>query len=488
MSSAPDEPAINHEKFFSQDNTQEIPRVKHTSRPPKRCRPAESEDSLDDMDEDAENRVSENIDDSTRNEDPWNKVQRERNPKPPRGTHLQRFGLEKFIISIKPKGSKDITKIRPKIIYQQLLRAAGSGVLVDRLIFTTNAKTNSITVTVYERKHLENILRIREIETTDGTVEVNTYQATTGSLPRGVVHGIDPLESVEEFLENSDTDYHEILQARPLGKKGTYFLGHKAGICTNESRCKDCGDLCQEGHKCQKLFCYNCKGNDHVALHQLCPAKTQADLKLQQRAKAPLLNNQQRGRLRSKFEGINSFELLRTRSQSNNYPKLSRDKSTSPAPKPKAPQKTATNAQPTFAQIMKDHRKSTLQLTNKRKEYEKLRKKLKEEENNLSRAAMERQKEIAMVQEEIDRIDRCSKLDDFSEQIPPWERIMVVPGTPIPKNMGPDHQERRRRYAKKHNEEIELIRNDPEDAAEHGHTQQSQTPRKKPKRKHSWLQ
>lgn len=55
-----------------------------------------------------------------------------------------------------------------------------------------------------------------------------------------------------------------------------------------------------------------------------------------------------------------------------------------------------------------------------------------------------------------------SKLDDFPEQIPPWERIMVVPGTPIPKNMGPDHQERRRRYAKKHNEEIELIRNDPE--------------------------
>ncbi|KAG0432458.1 hypothetical protein HPB47_020828 [Ixodes persulcatus] len=285
-------------------------------------------------------------------------------------------------------------------------------------------------------------------------VEVNTYQATTGSLPRGVVHGIDPLESVEEFLENSDTDYHEILQARPLGKKGTYLLtfkgdgipkkiryygklisvyayrptaivcfnchslGHKAGICTNESRCKDCGDLCQEGHKCQKLFCYNCKGNDHVALHQLCPAKTQADLKLQQRAKAPLLNNQQRGRLRSKFEGINSFELLRTRSQSNNYPKLSRDKSTSPAPKPKAPQKTATNAQPTFAQIMKDHRESTLQLINKRKEYEKLRKKLKEEENNLSRAAMERRKEIAMVQEEIDRIDRCSSSTLFSTPPP----------------------------------------------------------------------
>ncbi|XP_029836923.2 uncharacterized protein LOC115320851 [Ixodes scapularis] len=55
-----------------------------------------------------------------------------------------------------------------------------------------------------------------------------------------------------------------------------------------------------------------------------------------------------------------------------------------------------------------------------------------------------------------------SKLDEFPEQMPPWERIMVVPGTPIPKSMGLDHQERRRRYAKKHNEEIELIRNDPE--------------------------
>ncbi|KAG0413585.1 hypothetical protein HPB47_009277, partial [Ixodes persulcatus] len=85
--------------------------------------------------------------------------------------------------------------------------------------------------------------------------------------------------------------------------------------------------------------------------------------------------------------------------------------------------------------------------------------------------------------------------------IPPWERIMVVPGTPIPKSMGPDHQERRR-YAKKHNEEIELIRKDPEvaiyytDAAVSNnnatiafhHLQQSQTPRKKPKRKQTWPQ
>lgn len=47
-------------------------------------------------------------------------------------------------------------------------------------------------------------------------------------FPCGVVRGIDPTEAIEDFFENIDANYHEIIRARPLGNKGTHLLILKA--------------------------------------------------------------------------------------------------------------------------------------------------------------------------------------------------------------------------------------------------------------------
>ncbi|MCZ6925952.1 MAG: hypothetical protein O7D30_12235 [Rickettsia endosymbiont of Ixodes persulcatus] len=53
-------------------------------------------------------------------------------------------------------------------------------------------------------------------------------------------------------------------------------------------------------------------------------------------------------------------------------------------------------------------------------------------------------------------------LEDFLEQVPPWKRTTIVPAPLITKYMGHGHQEKRRHYAEKHNEELELMRKDSE--------------------------
>ncbi|KAG0412015.1 hypothetical protein HPB47_010849 [Ixodes persulcatus] len=55
-------------------------------------------------------------------------------------------------------------------------------------------------------------------------------------------------------------------------------------------------------------------------------------------------------------------------------------------------------------------------------------------------------------------------LPDFPKQLAPWERAAVVSTVPIPKKMGAEQPERRRRYADKHLREVEeMVKNNPEE-------------------------
>ncbi|KAG0423641.1 hypothetical protein HPB47_000586 [Ixodes persulcatus] len=152
----------------------------------------------------------------------WTLPGRRRRPKPPRGSHLPRFDLEKFTVIIQPTRPVDLTKIYDSTIYRQLLEAAGSQVREDLLIFSKNLKANAIVVNIHDRTGMENILKLKELEAEEEKIKVNVYRATTGAMPRGVIHGVEPGKTAEDVLQNSRADFHDITSMRPLGKQGHF--------------------------------------------------------------------------------------------------------------------------------------------------------------------------------------------------------------------------------------------------------------------------
>ncbi|KAG0414657.1 hypothetical protein HPB47_008176 [Ixodes persulcatus] len=249
-----------------------------------------------------------------------------------KGSKLPRHDLDKYQATIRPRAHFDVSKLPSYLIGEQLQRTIGESVLEDRLEYRRNGMTNTISVTVYDERHLASLLQLTHLETGSGRVDVQVYRTATREFPRGVVHltpGIPPAK----LLEGLRADYHEIVQARPLGSNGTYLLtfqgqgvprricawheiiqvkpyrpstvvcnnchglGHKSDICTQEKRCQSCDGLLTEGHRCETVKCRNCGSQDHVATSRDCPERKKADSRIQARARPrPALNQQQQRR------------------------------------------------------------------------------------------------------------------------------------------------------------------------------------------------
>lgn len=263
------------------------------------------------------------------NQFPWITVsRRKRINKPDKGSKLPRHDLDKYQVTIRPRARVDVSKLPSYLIGEQLQRAIGETVLEDRLAYRRNGMTNTISVTVYDERHLANLLQLTHLETGSGRVDVQVYRTATREFPRGVVH-LTPDIPPAKLLEGLRADYHEIVQARPLGSNGTYLLtfqgqgvprrirawheiiqvkpyrpstvvcnnchglGHKSDICTQEKRCQSCDGLLTEGHRCESVKCRNCGSQDHVATSRDCPERKKVDSRIQARARPrPALNQQ----------------------------------------------------------------------------------------------------------------------------------------------------------------------------------------------------
>ncbi|KAG0436356.1 hypothetical protein HPB47_017992 [Ixodes persulcatus] len=182
---------------------------------------------------------------------------------------------------------------------------------------------NSIAVTVRTEQHAQDLMALKELPTEDPDkkIEVTVYRSTTGSQPRGVIHGVSPGDAARGIVENAIADYHDIIHARPIGKNETYLitfegqgiprslrlfgryhnvqaykptavvclqchgLGHKATVCTRKQRCKTCGEAHPNNQPCQGKYCPNCKKTGHTVFEmEACQARNRADDKLQKRA------------------------------------------------------------------------------------------------------------------------------------------------------------------------------------------------------------
>ncbi|KAM7285439.1 hypothetical protein ISCGN_032373 [Ixodes scapularis] len=246
-------------------------------------RPSVENDSADELDTD---KAGEPSDDNERQDHEadgnarWSTLNYKK-PKPAKGTRIERFDLPKTVVVLKPREQIRITDISPKLLLDQIRAVLIVPCNRDRLSNVVNPRNNTIAVTVYDERHARDIMQLKALVTDDGRiVEVCAYRSVTGTMPRGVIHGMQPETTAQDIVENSDSDYHNIIHARPIGKKGTFLLtfdgegiprkinyhtrlinvytyrptaviclkchgfGHKAAVCTGQQRCKKCGVRC----------------------------------------------------------------------------------------------------------------------------------------------------------------------------------------------------------------------------------------------------
>ncbi|KAG0417373.1 hypothetical protein HPB47_005667 [Ixodes persulcatus] len=193
----------------------------------------------------------------------------------------------------------------------------------DQIRYAVSNGNNSIAVTVQTEEHAQDLMALKELPTEDPDkkIEVTVSRSTTGSQPRGAIHGVSPGDAARGIVENAIADYHDIIHAKLIGKNGTYLitfegqgipsslrlfggyhnvfpykptavvclqchrLGHKATVCTRKQRCKTCGEAHPNNQPCQGKQCPNCKKTGHTVFEiEECQARKRADDKLQKRA------------------------------------------------------------------------------------------------------------------------------------------------------------------------------------------------------------
>ncbi|KAG0435125.1 hypothetical protein HPB47_018670 [Ixodes persulcatus] len=235
----------------------------------------------------------------------------------------QRQDGPRYTVIVKPTAAVNITNTESWLLWSTFRKILSSPCENDQIGYALSNGNNFIGVTVRTEQHAQDLMALKELPTEDPDkkIEVTVYRSTTGSQPRGVIHGVSPGDAARGIVENAIADYHDIIHARPIGKNGTYLitfegqgiprslrlfgrchnvfpykptavvclqchgLGHKATVCTRKQRCKTCGEVHPNNQPCQGKYCPNCKKTGHTVFEmEACQARNRADDKLQKRA------------------------------------------------------------------------------------------------------------------------------------------------------------------------------------------------------------
>lgn len=249
------------------------------------------------------------------------KAQRKNRPNRPQ----QQQDGPRYTVIVKPTTAMKITNVDSWLLWSTFRKLLKSPCESDQLGYTVNNRNNFIAITVQTEHHAEDLMALKELPTEDPnkTIQVTVYRSTTGSQPRGIIHGVSPGDAARGIVDNAIADYHDIIHSRPLGKNGTYLitfegrgiprsirlfgkyhtvfpykptaviclqcheLGHMTTVCTGKQRCKSCGEIHPTNQPCQGKYCPNCRKTGHTVFEaEACRARNRADDKLQKRAAA----------------------------------------------------------------------------------------------------------------------------------------------------------------------------------------------------------
>lgn len=270
--------------------------VPSLARPPKRLRAEPDESNVEFVDDEQE----------------WQIVGKHGKPKSrvlKKNLSAETPGMVRETVIFKPKEGAAMKSISGKNIKSVI---DSLGIPPDGITAKVNEKSNTIAITTRNPLTVKKILEISSFPATDGEIHTTAYQALGSNQSRGVIYLRNEVteEDAKELKEDIRCRSHDIVMARPMGKRGTailvtfegkipprrvYYgyesyavapynprpvicircqrLGHKSDACPNEPRCDGCGEIHPTMDECTTMpKCINC-GGPHVALCPNCPKR-----------------------------------------------------------------------------------------------------------------------------------------------------------------------------------------------------------------------
>ncbi|KAG0411652.1 hypothetical protein HPB47_011219, partial [Ixodes persulcatus] len=171
-----------------------------------------------------------------------------------------------------------------------------------------DTRSNSITVTAYDRTHADRICQLHQIPRENSTpFEIEALHLRPRGTSRGVIR-VDPVGTNESLKDNVDCEHAAVLDVKRMGRSNfaivsfdtprlpktvRYFTelcsvspyvprtlvcfhchkdGHLQGHCPNAAVCKTCGKQQHEGAcATPAAYCTLCTADGHLATDPKCP-------------------------------------------------------------------------------------------------------------------------------------------------------------------------------------------------------------------------
>lgn len=227
----------------------------------------------------------------------------------------ERTELGTFVLSIRPKERCSITSLNPQEVRRAICALSHNQQLSKHQLLRFNKESNTLTVHTCDEKQASAVLKLSALDTpSNPSFPVTVHQVPSDGMSRGVIYDCTPGETSETLVEALDSESVQVLQARPMGKKGAVLItfasrhppryvkywdflkrvspyeprsvacfrchgpGHKQDVCPKEKAvCSQCGssheetpDACPQK---DKKHCANCGKDGHLGTDKKCPAR-----------------------------------------------------------------------------------------------------------------------------------------------------------------------------------------------------------------------
>ncbi|KAH9382472.1 hypothetical protein HPB48_023069 [Haemaphysalis longicornis] len=138
----------------------------------------------------------------------------------------ERTELGTFVLSIRPKERCSITSLNPQEVRRAICALSHNQQLAKhQLLRRFNKESNTLTVHTCDEKQASAVLRLSALDTpSNPSFPVTVHQVPSDGMSRGVIYDCTPGETSETLVEALDSESVQVLQARPMGKKGAVLI------------------------------------------------------------------------------------------------------------------------------------------------------------------------------------------------------------------------------------------------------------------------
>ncbi|KAH9364339.1 hypothetical protein HPB48_012466 [Haemaphysalis longicornis] len=145
------------------------------------------------------------------------------------------------------------------------MAAAPPSELQHHVAIRTNSASNTVTIETYDAQHAKGVLRLTSIRISPNqAILITAHQNPGKSMCRGVIHQVDPSETVKSLTKALYSESHHIVAAWLMGKRGACLVTFEGTTPPRTVTIRYGSELTKVStYEARSLACHNCQGLGH---------------------------------------------------------------------------------------------------------------------------------------------------------------------------------------------------------------------------------